>query len=438
MNRVLIICSILFFISIQATAQRTYTLQECIDSALAKNIPVKRAELGSEASRVALNQSRMNLLPDLNANVNHSHNTGRSIDPFTNAYVNQRVNAANYSVGSGVILFNGLSLQNSIRQNATAYEASRFEYQQAKNNLIIDVIAAYLQVLSSEDQVRLTISQMENSQAAYDRLMILDKQGAVRPSDVTDLKGELMTGQLNLLDARAALETSKVALAVLMNQPYDSAMKVERVNPAEFLSPYGATVDEVFQNSLDHFALVKAVELRTRSAEYSVKAIRGQLFPTVSLNVGMNTNYSSVAQNGGQKIPYTNQLKNNRFSSIGIGLNIPIFNNSFVRNRVKLADINRRDMELVEENTKLQLRQLIDLAYLDMSNAYNRYKVLLEQVRAYEESFKAAEIRFLAGVGTSIDYLIAKNRLDLSNIGLVNAQYMYLLRKRILDYYNGK
>jgi outer membrane protein len=91
----------------------------------------------------------------------------------------------------------------------------------------------------------------------------------------------------------------------------------------------------------------------------------------------------------------------------------------------------------VEENTKLQLRQLIDQAYLSMTNSFERYKVLIDQVNAYQESFRAAEVRYLAGVGTSIDYLTAKDRLDRANVNLLNAKYDFILRKRILDYYRG-
>ena len=93
---------------------------------------------------------------------------------------------------------------------------------------------------------------------------------------------------------------------------------------------------------------------------------------------------------------------------------------------------------MVEQSTKLQLQQSIDQAYLDMLNAYKRYKLLIEQVAAFTESFKAAEVRYNAGVGTSVDYLTAKDRLDQSNYNLISAQYDFVLKKKILDYYNGK
>jgi outer membrane protein len=419
-------------------AQRSYTLQQCIDTALANNIPVKQAELRAEEAQVNWKQARMNLLPDLNASISHGVNSGRSIDPFTNTYVTQSVNRANYGISSGVVVFNGMTLQNRIKETSLSYEAARMEGRQSRDELTINVIQAYLSVLTSEDQLRQAEKQVESSRKALERLEVLNSQGAIRPSDLSDLKGQLMNDQLLLLNGKNQMETFKLQLAQLMNKPYDPLMKLERISADEFLSTYPLTAPEVFEQALNQFAGVKAVEMRTKSARYNLKANRGQLYPMLSFGGDINTNYSSIAQSGGQKIPYSSQLRNNRYTAVGLGLRIPIFNQSFVRNRIKIADINLRNSELVEENTRLRLHQLIDQAYLNMTNSYERYKLLLEQVNAYQESFRAAEIRFQSGVGTSIDYLAAKDRLDRASISLVNAQYDYVLRKRILDYYKGK
>ncbi|MFL5741286.1 MAG: TolC family protein, partial [Flavisolibacter sp.] len=127
---------VLFF-SFCSSAQNSWTLQQCIDTAIARNIPVKQAELNVESAQVNLNQARMNILPDLNADINHNLNSGRSIDPFTNTYVTQNVNAANYTIGSGITIFKGFALQNNIRSNSFAYDATRMEWQQAKDNLVL-------------------------------------------------------------------------------------------------------------------------------------------------------------------------------------------------------------------------------------------------------------------------------------------------------------
>lgn len=437
MKHVVIIGSLLLLMQMAVKAQPHYNLQQCIDTALAKNIPVKQNGLLSEAAQVNMRQARANLLPDLNVSLDHGVNTGRSIDPSTNQYVNKSINYASYGANSGLVLFNGLNLQNQVKQYTYAYDASRMELQQAKDNLTLNVILAYLLVLTNEDLLSSSITQKTVSEKQLERLTVLDQQGAIKPSELTDVKGQLMNDELSILNMRSNLETSKLTLAQLMNVPYDTRMTLDRINTDEFLTAYVRSSDDVYQTALQQFSLIKSVELRRRSAEYALKAARGAMFPTIILGGSMQTNYSSAAENATGKISYNEQIRNNVFYGLNLGVRIPIFNSFRQQNNVRLADITVRNNELIEENTRLQLRQQIEQAHLNMTNAYERYKTLLQQVDAYATSFKAAEARFTAGVGTSVDYIIAKSNLDRANINLISAKYDFVLRKKVLDYYQN-
>lgn len=421
----------------EIAAQPHFTLQSAIDTALARNIEVKQNDLLVEQAQVFQRQSKANLLPDLSATFNHGINQGRSIDPFTNQFVNQTVNFAGYGLNSGVVLFNGFRLQNTVKQFGAAYDASKMELQQAKDNLVLNVMLAYLQVLNTQDLLLAAIKQKEVSMEQFNRLEVLDKQGAISPSQLTDVKGQLMNDELNILNLRNTLETAKLSLAQLMNIPYQKTMTLERMNAEDFLTKYELSSSDVYRSALKQFSLVKAVELRTKSSEYAWRASRGNLFPVVSVGGNMQTNYSSVAANASGKIPYRDQLSNNVFYTLNLGLTIPLFNNLRFRNNVKLADIEVRNNKLIEENTKVQLRQQIEQAHLNMTNAYDRYSALVEQVTAYNTSFKAAEARLTAGVGTTVDYIIAKANLDRSNIALISSRYDFVLRKKILDFYQN-
>ena len=459
----------LFFFSSAQDKPVVLSLKQCVETALANNFNVQQNGLQMQADEVNWKQSKLNLLPDLNGSATHGSNQGRSIDPFTNSYINQNVNYASYGLNSSVLLFQGFAAQNAIRQNSLNYEASKMDWQQAKDNLTINIILAYLQVLNNEDLLTQANNQATFSKKQVERLEILDKQGAITPSILYDLKGQYANDQLSIINVQNSLEVSKINLYQLMNLPYDRNMELEKMNEAELAPKYDALPGDIYQTALQQFAQVKAVDLRTQSAMAAIKVARGQLFPRLTLNGSANTNYSSVADqstfinttdvtttdyvtvSGTQyqviqkqnnysfkTIPYGKQLNNNLFTSVNLGLQIPIFNSFLQRNRVKLAKINLQNNELVAKTTKTQLQQSIELAYSNMTSAEGRFKTLLEQVNAYEQSFKSAETRFNAGLGTSIDYLTAKNNLDRANINLISAKYDYALRRKILDYYQGK
>jgi len=309
---------------------------------------------------------------------------------------------------------------------------------------------------------------MEFTKKQVERLEILNKEDAIAPSLLYDLKGQFAAEQLNIISAQNGIETAKINLCQLMNIPYDKNMSVERLDASVFADKYADTPDKIYETALQQFAQIKAVDFTIQSSEKAVKVARGRLFPTLSFSGGVGTNYSNTATtstlisttdvvstdyvvvNGNQtpvikqqgnfssqKISYSDQLNNNRNSGFSLDLRIPIFNSFFQRNQIKLAKLVLKNNTLIAKTTRTQLQQSIEQSYANMISASDRYKVLLEQVNAFTESFKAAEIRFNAGVGTSIDYLTAKNNLDRANLNLINAQYDYVLRTKILDYYKG-
>ena len=105
---------------------------------------------------------------------------------------------------------------------------------------------------------------------------------------------------------------------------------------------------------------------------------------------------------------------------------------------MKQAQLTLKNSEIIAATTKTELQQNIEQAYINMTSASDRYKTLMDQESAYSESYRIAEVRFNSGLGTPIDYLTAKNNLDRANINLINAKYDYVLRTKILDYYQGK
>lgn len=467
-NRPILIIAFLLG-SFAVRSQNTFTLQQAVETGIRNNLDVQQSDVQMQKSGISWKQSRANMLPTLNASADHGINYGRSIDPFTNAFIDQKVGYASYGASSGLVLFNGFSLQNDVQANRLGYQASREEWQQAKDNLTINIILAYLQVLRSKDLLQQVQEQVEVSRKQTDRLAILNEKGNILPSDYYDLKGQLASDQLNIADSKAALESAKLSLAQLLNIPYTKELDVEPLTAESFSPEYQDAPDKIYEEALQHFAQVKAASLRTQSAEKNVKSLKGQLFPTLSLGGNVNTNYSSVATrdyflnstevassnyvnvDGSQypvmvkqnnydtrKISYGDQLNNNLFYTINLGLRVPLFNASRVRSQVKMATLDLKATELKEKSVRTQLQQAIEQAYVNLTAASEKYRLLQDQVTSFEESFRTAEIRFNAGSITSVDYLVAKNNLDRSKSNLITSRYDFVLRQKILDYYGGK
>ncbi len=464
-----ILLLIILIIDYHAEAQRIFTLKQCVETAIANNLQVKQSDLQMQNASINFKQAKDNRLPDLFANLNHGINQGRSIDPFTNSYVNQNIGYGNYNGSSNVTLFNGYQIKNFIKQNAYGYEASKMELQTIKDNLTLNIILAYLQILNNEDQLQQSKNQIALSKKQVERLEILNREGTIIPAQLYELRGQLANDELAVINNENALQAAKLTLSQLMNIAYDKNLEVERLTAENFVMTYETDPESIYQIAVSHLAQIKGAELRKQSAEKAISVARSQFYPVVGLGGNLGTNYSSAAQeniflnsvqipsgdfvnvNGNQvsvittksnfntqKINYSNQFSNNYSTSINLNVRIPILNSFRARNNVALAKNDLKNTEYIAETAKIQLKQSIEQAFFNMTAAYRKYTTLLQQVKDFTLAFKGAEVRYNEGVSTQVDYLIAKNNLDRANINLITAKYDYIFQTKILDYYQGK
>lgn len=427
---------LLVFLSARAFSQGTdsvYTLQQCIDIAIKNNLDVRKSQLQMEVDRIYWQQARENLLPGFSGDVNHQVSTGRSQDPTTYTYVNQSITTGQYGLNAGVTLFNGLALQNKIKQQSLAYQAGQMDYQQVKESITLSVITTYLTVQDNQDELVQVQTQLDVSNKQLERNEILNKDGNIAPQILYDLRGQSATDKLAIVNTRNAVYAAKLNLLQIMNVPFDKDVKLQRLTADQLPGAYTVTSSQIYAKALADLAIVKAADLRQKSAEKEVAAAKGNLLPSLSLSGGLLTNYSS-----GSSAAFSDQFKNNYSTYGNLGLHIPIFGSFQRRNTVSLAKIDMLNAKYVAEATKVQLKQSIEQAYVNMTTAYERYQILTDQVAAYSESFRIAEVRFNDGDLNSVDYLVAKSNMDRAKTNLISARYDYFIRTKILDYYQGK
>lgn len=237
------------------TSGKVYTLEQCVDSALARNPDVKAARFSMETGKVYRDQAKAAMLPSLSGNVSRSIYNGKSVNPYTNEYVNQQYTADNYGLNASIVLWHGSSIMNYLKQGVLEYEASRMDYQQAKDQMTINVILDYLAVLNEAEQLKMAKVQAEVTREQVKRLEVLNQSGAIAPSDLYDMRGQLSANELTVLSTQNALEAAKLDLAQLMNIPYSANMQLAPFQVA-ILSPYQGTVDSIYEYTLGHLAIV--------------------------------------------------------------------------------------------------------------------------------------------------------------------------------------
>ncbi|RXJ51324.1 TolC family protein [Gelidibacter gilvus] len=454
---------ILFAQSDQRTAM---TLEECISLAIENNLDLKATKLTKETWDVNFKQNKNALLPNVNGSYNLGVANGRSIDPFTNGIVNQEFTFSNAALGLDVVAFNGFRLINRWKQVRLNLKSAEMEVEADKQSLILNVTLTYLRVLNAQDLVKLAESRLKTTQGQLDRLRSLYEEETGNPAEYHDLQGQMALDAANIIESKNVLETELINLNTLTN--IEESITVAPLNIELDVEMYGYTAQDVFEQALQVFPTIKARDLSLEASEKAIAVARSHYVPEISLFANLNTNYSSAARLFNESgtsivgtndfvtinnqeysiftqqtnftsdhIAYRDQFDNNLNSSIGVSVSVPIFNGFRAKNNVALEKIKREEAQTALAQIKLDLKQSIKQSYNAMLTAYERYKLLQNQVDAYNESFRINEIRFNNGVSNSVDYIISKNNMDNAQTNLANVNYEYALRVRILEYYRG-
>jgi len=475
-KRFSILLIFVFSISIHAFSQEStpakWTLKQCIDYALGKNISVQRSTLTTESSEVDLEVARLSRLPSVNGNASYGYSWGRGLDPVSNTFTSQEIKSSNLSANGSLPVFNGMRIHNSIRQYQHSYEASQQDLVKAKNDVTLTVANNFINVVFNKELVENARYQLTSSQHQLERTRKQVAAGSLAKSEELNLDAQVATNEVTLVQQENALALSllqlKQSLLIPADQPFD--IEVPELTAEDLILDQSR--DQIFEIARQSMPEIKSAQLKIESAKFAVRASRGNLYPRLSLNGGLNTNYSSTQEkvfvpdntyqfsqapvgyvNQDVNSPvysirpngvfqatngYANQIKDNIYRTLGLQLTVPVFNNFNARANLKRSLIQSQNARLNAIEIEQTLRQNVETAYNNALASSKTYNASLRQVQAREEAFRMMEKRFDAGAANSFEYQVSQNDLFRAKTDLTRAKYDFIFRKKVLDFYPGK
>lgn len=460
----------LFFLGFGLTAQdKVWSLEECIRYAIENNIQIQQNEINQEISKQDLTSSRYGLLPDLNGFASHGYNFGQAIDPFTNEFATTQVRTNSVSLSSSVVLFNGFNNINSIKRNQSNLEAARYDLEKIKNDISLNIANQYLRILFNKELLKNAENQLKVTQVQKNRVSKQVSAGSLPEGALKDIEAQYASEELQLINAENELKLAKLTLAQLLRLESADGFKIESPPLDNFKSVSTlVSPSSLYATAVDIMPEVKSAQYNYYSAEKNRSIARSGYTPTLTFSGSFGSGYSGNnrevtgftspvrVQTGsfveGSNTPvYTfssnpifqdksffDQLDDNFNTSVSFRLNIPIFNGLNARTNVQRAKLQVQSANLALENTKLELRQNIESAYVDAVAALKRYRAAEKSVDALETSFNYTQQRFDVGLVNSFDYSNEKNRFNNAQSELLQAKYNYIFSTKVLDFYQGK
>lgn len=415
-------------------AQRTMTLAECIDYATAHNVSVKRAANTVEQQRTQLSTARNSRLPDLSAGASQSFNFGRGLNAENN-YVNRNTQSTGLNMQTSVPLITGGRIPAETAAARLNLEAATADLERARQSLALQVTAAYLQAVYTAEVVKVNDAQVEFSRGQEERISKQVNAGKIAESDLVEVHSQLTQDEMARTQSKCEWKLAILELSQLLEMPSPDSLAVvvpEGGAPA-ILPPLP---DAIFAEAEGVKPEIQAEKLRLEAAAKNVSVARSAYYPTLSLGAGLSTNYYKTS--GFSAASFSKQMSDNFNKSIGLSLNIPIFNRFATRNAVRQAKLQQSAQALQLDETRKTLYKEIQQAYYNALNAQARYRSSLAAQEAAESNFRVMTGKYENGRANATELEEAKTKRTKAITNTLQAKYEYILRMKIIDFYRGR
>jgi len=436
-------------VTLSITAQKLWTLEECINYAFENNLNIKQSLLNVESANNDLLQSKVNLAPSLNASVSQNFGWGRSPDPQTNIYATQQTQNTFFNINSDVTLFNGLQQLNSMRKYQFDYLANKYDSDKIRNDISLNIAASYLLILFNIELVNNSQRQVDISNEQIERTEKQVEAGAVARGSLYDIQAQGASEEANLITNKNKLLLAYLDLMQLLDLEATMDFDIEKPNLEITSSPSLLPPEMIFNKSVNIMPEIKSAELRLKSAGRTLAISQGARSPRIFASGSIGTLYSDqILEKIGEQpsgLPiygdtraFSDQFIDNRDGALVFGMSIPIFNGYQISTNIKKSKIYYENVNLELELEKNRLRKNIESAYADAIAAYQTFVSRQKSVDAFTESFKYTEEKFNVGMVNSTDYNVVKIQLANAEADLASSKFDYIFKTKILDFYLGR
>lgn len=424
----LLLCYFLFS-GLQAQDHLYFDLQQCIEYAEKNNLTLQSASLDISTSEIQLRQAKMQMTPSVSATVgqnfaySHENNGGASL-------------SGNYGVNAGLTLFNGLTIRNSIKQSKLQLTQAELLLEQSKNQVRINLIRAYLSILMNQEMLSYQQMVLNSSRSQLQQGEHQYKVGQILESDYLMLQSQYYADSVNIENTRIAIDNDYMTLRNILTLSPNQSLTIVTPDSSKLAQAMIIPdLEDVIKKTMDYLPELKIKSNSLEMADYDIKIAKGGYYPSLTLSTGIGTGYNAFY--GQRQKGITNNLLDNLNENLGLNLNIPIYKQGTVRNNVKIKEIQYDQAKLALEQAEKDVRQEVEIYYLDVKKAYNDYYLAEIQKSAYYANYMAYNQKFQYGTITAVDLLQQQtNYLHILNTYMQN-KYNFLLQKKILDVYTG-
>lgn len=453
MNRIYIVRTVFILMMLTSfslfSQQKKWTLQECINYALEKNISIRQTTLDNETAKIDKRGAIGNFMPSASINASHSWNIGLTQNVTTGILINETGTTQFSSLGGsvGIDIYKGLQNQQTFRKAKLQIIANQYKLLKMEEDVALNVVNAFLQVLFNKENLKVQTEQLTIDNKQIERTTELVNAGVVPRGDLLDIKATVAGDEQKVINAENVLLISKLSLAQLLQlgdfKDFDIIDEIHSIKKSPAMEE---TPSAIYAKAKEERTELKAAKLNLEVAEREVAISRGAYQPTLQGYYNFNSRISyadiPVRNSDGSYTttsapPFWDQFSDNKGHSFGLQLQIPIFNGFNVRNNVDRSKVALERSRIAYEQSKLDLERNVYTAFTDAKGALKAYDAAISAVEARGEAFHYAKERYEVGMMNAFDYNQSQTLFINAQSEELRTKYDYIFKVKILEFYFG-
>lgn len=421
---------------------QSITLEEAINIAIENNYQLKQAENNLDLAETQVFSAKADYLPSLNSNFNGSRNVGRQFIQEDLSFDDRTTYGISGSLNANLTIFDGFRNISNLR-GAQANKLSQEEnVNRMRETIIFNTASRFLQVAVDEELMKIAEATLDASQSQLEQVDAQVEVGSRPTVDLYNQEATVANDELNLIQRENTLSVSKAQLLRVMQD--DSIEDIDIVMPAVdelSLLPQELDLGSLIEAALDSRSDFAAQEYAIIDNEMNQKIARASLLPTLSASAGISGRYSDQFID-----PVTREVSSfsdqffdqNVNRSLGLSLQIPLFNRWNNKTTIESAKIQLKNSELQLDNIRFQISEEVRQAYSDYLSLAKELDSSERALIAAERAFETEQQRYEVGATTLIELNQANANFVQAQSNRIQTVYNFVFQEKLLDFYIGR
>lgn len=431
MKSVIAISVLALTATLTASAVTPWSLDSCINYAVSHNLTVKSRELSAASAEIDVTSAKDAFLPNVSAGASQSFSFGRGLTA-ENTYANRNTSNFGWNAGLSLPVFQGMRRIRNLAYARTNLRMVVEQLESAKDDITLNVIAQYLQVLYYGEIHHVATEQLNLSNVELTRRRALLEAGKIPELDIIQAESQVAQDELSVVTALNDRSIALLDLAQLLELESTEGFDIEPLNA----DPTGglSTPDELFISAMTINHSVKASRLGVEAAGKSIEVAKSGYLPSLSFSAGIGSSYYKVS--GYNNEGFGPQMRHNLSKSLSFSLNIPIFDAFSTRNSVRRAKVQQISARLQLKDSENRLYKAIAQAHAQAMAAEKRLESSRIATKSTLAALDAMREKYNYGKANATEFEQAKTEYIRAVSTSVQAKYESLLRRRILTFYS--